>query len=394
MITRGAALRGLASGTPPISTGYRRLAPGHSGALGLSRQWWSPVPPGIPALAGRRPSGAAGQGPMGLCTMDGGPSLDRAMKLQVPFIQLPLSFDAAVLAAEIEALGDSPWLPHPQGFPGNSMLPLVAVGGDPANESFAGVMAPTPALQQCPYLTQVFARLGATVGRSRLMRLSGHAEVTRHADQGYYWTERVRVHVPIVTQPTVRFECGSAQINMAAGECWIFDTWRQHRVLNDAVQSRVHLVVDTVGGGAFWDLVGRGRPHDGPAAGWTPARIEPGPLAAVFPCEAVNVPVVMTPWELNAHLGLLFGDVLPHPQLAQVRQISMRFARAWQGAWFAHGERQEGWPVYRALLQQFVEEVRGPSQPLMLRNELGWFKVLLVMVARVAISPAESGNSS
>lgn len=316
------------------------------------------------------------------------------MKLQVPFIQLPLSFDAAVLAAEIEALGDSPWLPHPQGFPGNSMLPLVAVGGDPANESFAGVMAPTPALQQCPYLTQAFARLGATVGRSRLMRLSGHAEVTRHADQGYYWAERVRVHVPIVTQPTVRFECGSAQINMAAGECWIFDTWRQHRVLNDAVQSRVHLVVDTVGGGAFWDLVAQGRPHDGPAAGWTPARIEPGPLAAVFPCEAVNVPVVMTPWELNAHLGLLFGDVLPHPQLAQVRQISMRFARAWQGAWFAHGERPEGWPVYRALLQQFVEEVRGPSQPLMLRNELGWFKVLLVMVARVAISPAESGNAT
>ena len=94
------------------------------------------------------------------------------------------------------------------------------------------------------------------------------AEVTRHADQGYYWAERVRVHVPVVTQPTVRFECGDAAINMAAGECWIFDTWRQHRVLNDAVESRVHLVVDTVGGGGFWDLVGRGRPHDAPRAGW------------------------------------------------------------------------------------------------------------------------------
>ena len=31
------------------------------------------------------------------------------------------------------------------------------------------------------------------------MRLAGQAEVARHADQGYYRAERVRVHVPIVT---------------------------------------------------------------------------------------------------------------------------------------------------------------------------------------------------
>jgi len=35
------------------------------------------------------------------------------------------------------------------------MLPLVAVSGDPANESFAGAMQPTPKLQRCPYLLQV-----------------------------------------------------------------------------------------------------------------------------------------------------------------------------------------------------------------------------------------------
>ena len=89
---------------------------------------------------------------------------------------------------------------------------------------------------------------------------------------------------PIVTQPTVRFECGDAAINMAAGECWIFDTWRQHRVLNDAVESRIHLVVDTVGGAAFWDLVGRGRPHDAPRPGWQPrqvAPVQPGVVARV-----------------------------------------------------------------------------------------------------------------
>lgn len=309
------------------------------------------------------------------------------MKLQVPFIQLPLAFDAARLAAEIAALGEGPWRPHPQGFAGNSMLPLVAVDGDPANEAFSGRMQPTPELLRCPYLSQVFASLGATVGRSRLMRLSGHAEVTRHADQGYYWAERVRVHVPIVTQPTVRFECGDAAINMAAGECWIFDTWRQHRVINDAVESRIHLVVDTVGGGEFWELVGRGRPHNVPPAGWPQQNVVPqADVVARFPCETVNVPAVMNPWELNAHFGLLFADAEPHPQLQQVRQAAMRFARTWQGLWFEYGERAEGRARYRDALQRFIDEVKGPSQTIRLRNELRWFNAMMTIVAKFAVA--------
>ena len=52
---------------------------------------------------------------------------------------------------------------------------------------------------------QVMASIGAVWGRTRLMRLSGHAEVTPHVDINYYWRERVRVHVPIVTQPTRAF---------------------------------------------------------------------------------------------------------------------------------------------------------------------------------------------
>ena len=317
------------------------------------------------------------------------------MKLPVPFIQLPLMFDAEALAAEIDAIDESNWRPHPQGFPGNSMLPLVAVDGDPDNESFAGVMQPTDYLRRCPYLSQVFASTNAIVGRSRLMRLAGQAEVKRHADQGYYWTERVRVHVPIVTQPTVRFECGGEVINMAAGECWIFDTWRQHRVLNDTVQSRVHLVVDTVGGGRFWDLVNRGRPHDAPHAGWQNVHIAPKPgEVAPFACERVNVPTVMSPWELNDHLGLLFADAVPHPNLPQVRQIAMRFARQWQGLWFEFGDRVEGRARFRAALQAFLDEVRTPAQPLMLKNELRWLNALMTLVAKVAVAadaPQASG---
>lgn len=311
------------------------------------------------------------------------------VKLQVPFIQLPLLFDAPVLAAEIAALGETVWKPHPQGFAGNSMLPLLAVDGDPDNEAFAGVMRPTPHLQQCRYLQQVLASLGATVGRTRLMRLAGQAEVTRHADQGYYWTERVRVHVPIVTQPTVQFECDGHTINMAEGECWIFDTWRQHRVLNDAERSRIHLVCDTVGGGAFWDLVAQGRPHDAPMAGWSPRRVLPDPSApTAFACEAYNVPPVMSPWELGQHLGFLFGECLPHQNLPLLQQQAGRLMRQWKGLWAEHGDSPGGRAAFRAAFDAFAAAVRGPAQGVTLRNEMPWLQVMMVMLSRVAVTPA------
>lgn len=310
------------------------------------------------------------------------------MKLPAPFIQLPLSFDAAHLAAEIAALGEEPWRPHPQGFAGNSMLPLVAVGGDPGNEAFSGRMMPTPELERCPYLTQVYASLSATVGRSRLMRLSGHAEVKRHVDQGYYWIERVRVHVPIVTQPTVRFECGDAAINMGEGECWIFDTWRQHRVINDAEQSRIHLVVDTVGGGDFWRLVAQGRAHDATSDGsWQPRRVAPkDDGVARFALETMNIPNVMSPWEMDAHFGLLFVEVVPHPQLDRVQQITAELLRTWRGLWARFGTAPEGHSHYSAAMDQFIANVRGPAQTLALRNEIRWFSGMMAMIGMSAVN--------
>lgn len=318
------------------------------------------------------------------------------MKLQVPFIQLPLRFDAEALAAEIAALGEAAWKPHPQGFPGNSMLPLVAVDGDPDNASFAGAMGPTSLLDRCPYLANVIANFSVTVGRTRLMRLAGQAEVTRHADQGYYWTDRVRVHVPIVTQPTVRFECGDAAINMKAGECWIFDTWRQHRVLNDATESRIHLVCDTVGGSGFWELVSLGRSHDGALQGWQARDVLPGdPAAEPIRYERINIPEVMTPWEMQSHFGLLFADARPHPQLNQVSQITMRFMRAWQALWAQHGASAEGKPQYQAVLDRFLQDVAEPSRRIYLENDLLWYNAMTTVVGKFAAGvPARRAGTS
>jgi hypothetical protein len=324
----------------------------------------------------------------------GGRGVERSVKLQSPFIQLPLLFDADALAREVLAIDESWWRPHPQAFPGNSMLPLVAVDGAPANEDFAGPMRPTPHLRACPYLGQVIASFGATVGRSRLMRLSGQAEVMRHIDQSYYWADRVRVHVPIVTQPAVRFECGDAAIHMAAGECWIFDTWREHCVINDADAARIHLVVDTVGGSAFWDLVARGRAHGVPAGDWKPRLVPPQPGAvAEFALETQNVPAVMTPWEMNAHFSLLFSDAVPHPQLPQVQLLAAQLIRGWRGLWMQYGTEPAGFPHYRAMIRRFVADVTAVAQGMALRNGISFLSPMTKIIVDSALRDGQQGDS-
>lgn len=311
------------------------------------------------------------------------------MKLPVPFIQLPLAFDAGVLAAEIDALGEEAWRPHPQKFPGNSMLPLLAVGGEAGNESFSGTMMPTPALRRCPYLMQVIASLGVVAGRSRLMRLAGQAEVTPHVDQGYYWTDRVRVHVPVVTQPTVRFDCGGEVTHMAAGECWIFDTWRVHNVVNDASRSRIHLVVDTVGGAVFWNHVARGRRHDDVDPQWAPAFIAPSGERVELACERYNIPDVMTPWEIHYRLHGLLDEVEPgNPLLPAARAASDAFARDWRALWAQHGDSGEGRTAYQATLETFITGLPDAVAALPLRNGTLWINGVLAVVAKMALRPA------
>ena len=309
------------------------------------------------------------------------------MRLPVPFIQLPLRFDAAALAAEIRALGESVWMPHPEGFAGNSALALIAANGDPESNAIVGPMRPTPHLERCPYMMHTLATIGAVWGRSRLMRLSGQAEVTAHVDTNYYWRERMRVHVPIVTQPSVRFICGEAELNMKPGECWIFDTWRRHNVINAADDERIHLVADTVGGERFWQHVDRGCAPNAPIPGWQPQPVaaQAGSLDAIE-FESVNVPTVMTPWEIREHINFLLGDVVAHPQVAGTQKLCSLFIRDWQGLWSHYGEAREGWPQYRARLDAFAQQLQEYSDRIMLRNEAVFLNALTLMVLRVALA--------
>lgn len=320
------------------------------------------------------------------------------MRLHVPFLQLPLLFDAARLREEMHALGEDAWREHPSKYPGNYSLPLIAVDGDPDSDEVAGAMLPTPYLERCPYLLRVLDHVGAVWGRTRLMKLAPGAEVTAHVDINYYWREHIRVHVPIQTSPAVRFLCGDAEVNMQAGECWIFDTWRQHRVINGGGHERVHLVADTVGGDEFWKIADHARtPGPTTPPGWSPHGIPTNATGAAAPqllLERFNVPLVMTPWELREHLQFLFAHVARDPRVPRVQQATSSFAARWHALWARFGDTRDGWERFASLRDEFDAWLAQNAEPLQLTNGMPFVKTVRAMVLKAAATGKIDGHSS
>jgi Sulfotransferase family/Aspartyl/Asparaginyl beta-hydroxylase len=312
------------------------------------------------------------------------------MRLPREFIQLPLAFDADRLLGEVEAIEEDSWRPHPEGHPGNSALPLIAAGGDPFNDTVAGPMAPTPHLARCEYLCQVVASFGSVLGRSRLMRLDEESEATPHVDTNYYWMGRVRIHVPIQTRPEVEFVCEQQSVHMGQGECWIFDTWRRHNVLNPAGGRRIHLVVDTIGSSAFWRLVEQASSGDGSEVQIVPHRPAEVPQLT---CERWNFPPVMSPWEQQALSTPIWGEVAAGDEeaLAALRRRVGAFNEDWHTAWAAHGPSRGGLPLFEAILAQFEADLGEYEGALQLGNGLDAVAALRQALVAPALSPELAG---
>lgn len=282
------------------------------------------------------------------------------MRLPVAFVRLPLTVDAEALAREVDALPDAAWKPHPEGAAGNTAVPLVAIHGDPGDDAVAGPMLPTPHLARLPYTRRVIGALDSVIGRSRLMRIPEEGDLYEHVDIAYYWRDHLRVHVPVVTHPSVEFHCGGEVAHMGAGEVWVFDTWQRHKVVNPANHPRTHLVIDTVGSAALWGLITN--PDQPPR----PIPVD-GPEPTIV-TELVNKPVVASPWEVAAAYQALLDDLATRAPDA-VGRLAAAFvpvAHAWRNAWARFGDDPAGYATF-ALLRREAETAiteAGGSVPL------------------------------
>jgi hypothetical protein len=237
---------------------------------------------------------------------------------------------------------------------------LISVGGGD-NDQMHGAMGVTPYLEQLPYARQILSGFEVVWSRSRLLRLAPGAEVKMHSDIYHHWFYRTRMHIPIKTLPAVEFICDRESVHMAAGECWIFDNWRQHAVRNPTDSHRIHLVADTSGDARFWELAARGLNPAAPieyrsyqeddSRTLRMERCLPRPIMSP---EEMDLLILDTRSELTAE------EDTPEQRarLSQYHALLIGFARDWRQLYLSHGEEAEG----RSGFVELRERVRERSQ--------------------------------
>ncbi|MFT6100690.1 MAG: hypothetical protein ACJAYF_003251 [Arenicella sp.] len=315
------------------------------------------------------------------------------MKLDQPFIRLPFCFDVDRLKSELDQFDAQHWMAHPNRMHGNAAIPLVSQNGE-NNDEFIGHMKMTAHLQRCDYLQQVMASFGEVLARSRLMRLAAKSEVSEHVDFNYHWYSRVRIHIPITTNPDVLFYCGDEKINMQAGECWIFDSWRRHKVVNNSSEHRVHLVVDTSGSSRFWKMLRRMQSLADADIVKQTQLVEYQPHAKPkLRTERFNIAPVMAPGELEAIADALVADFSAYPGNNQdlvkhYTHLLSDLAKDWREAWLLYGYQYAGVSVYQAVLQRAVQKFNPDPRALVtMSNQLGVNPIIMQRIIRAALNP-------
>lgn len=69
-------------------------------------------------------------------------------------------------------------------------------------------------------------------------RIYPHADTPVHAE---YWE---RHHYVIHTSPGCIFRCGEETVQMKTGDLWWFENAKEHEVINNSSEDRIHLIID------------------------------------------------------------------------------------------------------------------------------------------------------
>lgn len=193
--------------------------------------------------------------------------------MSTPSARLPWVVDVDALRADVGALAPDDWVPHfnTAYYEGDwSGVALRSIGGEAGrlypNPSAGGNFADTPLLGRCPGVGRLLAGLGCPLLAVRFLRLGPGSRIREHRDLNLGFEDgEVRIHVPVTTDPAVKFLLDGRPVRMEAGEAWYLDLNLRHSVVNAGTEPRVHLVVDCVVddwlGAVLTEAFGRSRPE-------------------------------------------------------------------------------------------------------------------------------------
>jgi LPS sulfotransferase NodH len=150
---------------------------------------------------------------------------------------------------------------------------------------------------------------------------------------------------------------------MAAGEAWIFDNWREHKVLNPTPGERIHLVADTAGTSAFWRLVDQAQTENFEQGNPDSRLIAFDPAARPkLMIERFNIAPVMPPAEVEQLAFDLLADLAPADErpesvaaVGQFVQLIVELCHDWRSLWSLCGDA----PDTSGRYEQLVGSTRG-----------------------------------
>ena len=181
---------------------------------------------------------------------------------------------------------------------------------------------------------------------------------------------------------------------MAAGECWIFDSWRRHNVINNSAEDRVHLVIDTAGSSRFWDRV---RAVENLSVDDVKSQAQyVGYREGVLPTlrvERYSGLPVMAPGECSALVDDLIADFSANPenppeQVQRHRILMTNFSSDWRELWLEYGHGRDGFPHYQALIDRTRAQLDpNPRVLVTYSNGLGVTPIFVQRVLNAALVP-------
>jgi hypothetical protein len=226
------------------------------------------------------------------------------------------------------------------------------------------------------------------------MRLAPGAEVQEHVDFNYHWYSRVRIHVPIITEPTVRFFCGQEEVHMAAGEAWLFDSWRRHRVVNGSALDRIHLVIDIAGSARFWRMV-RSVQRDANLGELKRVNFDEN-LTPTLMTERFPAAPVMAPGEMSAIVTELMADCAANPDndravLEYYHDLLFDLVHDWRNHWSLYGFMAEGFEGYQRLLKRAQGALKPDPRVLVTHsNKVGINPIINQRLLAAALRPSRA----
>lgn len=159
-------------------------------------------------------------------------------------MRLALNFDAARLAAEMDALPPAAWGTGGRVGVHRSAQAFFLRGHAPSKGDLP--IEDRPALSSLPYISEIIHQLiPAPPMRCLLARLPGGARVPAHIDRAPYFAQTIRLHIAVTSHERVFMYCAGRRYVMRPGELWALNNSAPHAVWNaDPKRARSHLICD------------------------------------------------------------------------------------------------------------------------------------------------------